>query len=145
MGLKHRAKIAYLNSETQQMLEDQMRIRKLREKHERKIQKQRRKYTKLARRIVRGIDEDKTIHITFRDRRPNDQSPIIELWDEDDNHIILLCTLVKRSRFSLHQLFTLIECDQCSYQHRMLGRELIGLRDIYLAMNDPQPACRNVR
>lgn len=145
MGLKHRAKIAYLDSEAQQIAEDQVAIKKLYDKYEKQAQKERRKYTRLARRMIRGIDEDETIHITFRNRHPNDRSPIIELWDEDDNNIILLCTLVKPSKFRMHRIYAIIECDQCNYQHRMIGRELISLKDIYLAMNDPQPACRNVR
>jgi hypothetical protein len=145
MGLKHRAKEAYIDSEVAKMVKDQQKVKKLFVKYEKEAARERNKYTKLARRMIRGIDEDETIHISFRDRRPNDRSPIIELWDEDDNYIILLCTIIKPARFHLSRLHAIVECDKCGYQHRMLGREIAALRDIYLAMNDPKPSCRNVR
>ena len=145
MGLKHRAKEAYLESEVTQITEDQIRIKRLYDKYELNAAKERKKYTRLARRMVRGIDEDETIHITFRDRRPNDRHPIIEFWDEDENYIILLCTIVKPSRLKLSRLHAIIECETCGYQHRMIGREIVNLKDIYLAMNDPQPNCKNTR
>ncbi len=142
MGLKHRAKKAYLDSEAAQIIKEQVKINQFFEKYEKDAARERARYTKLARRIIRGIDEDSTVHITFRDRRPNDSHPIIELWDEDDNYIILICTLVKHGRFRMTELHALFECESCSMQHRMVGREIINLRDIYLAMNDAQPDCK---
>lgn len=145
LGLKHRAKKAYLETEVAKIIKDQAKISQFFEKHEKKAARERAKYTKTARRMIRGIDEDGTIHITFRDRNPNDSHPIIELWDEDDNYIILICTLVKRGRFRLTELHALFECEECTMQHRMVGREIIGLRDVYLAMNDAQPECKMKR
>ena len=143
MGLKHRAKEAYLDSTVSKMSEDEVKIRKLYEKYEKVAAKERNKYTRLGRRMILALDEDETIHITFRDRRPNDRHPIIEIWDEDDNNIILLCTIVKPGRFRMSRLHSIHECDKCGYQHRILGREITCLKDIYLAMNDPAPECKN--
>ena len=145
MGLKHRAKQAYLETEAAQIVKEQAKINKFFAKHEKQAARERAKYTKLARRIIKGIDEDGTIHMTFRDRNPTDSHPIIELWDEDENYIILICTLVKRGRFRLTELHALFECEECAMQHRIVGREIVALRDIYLAMNDSQPKCKMKR
>jgi hypothetical protein len=142
MGLRHRAKEAYLDSRVAEIEQEQTKIRSLFEKYEKEAANKRAKYVRLARRITRGIDEDGTVHISFRDRRPHDSTPIIELWDEDENRIILLCTLVKTSKLKMTKMYSLMECNQCSYQHRYTGREINCLRDIYLAMNDIQPECK---
>lgn len=142
MGLKQRAKKAYLDTEAAEIIKEQVKINQFYAKYEKKAACERQKFMKNARRIIRGIDEDKTVHITFRDRRPNDNHPIIEIWDEDDNRIILICTLVKPGRFRMTELHALHECNKCTMQHRMVGREIVGLRDIYLAMNDAQPECK---
>jgi len=142
MGLRHRAKEAYLDSKVAEIAQEQAKIRSLFDKYEKEAASKRAKYVRLARRITKCIDEDGTVHISFRDRRPHDSAPLIELWDEDENRIILLCTLVKPSKFKMTRMHSVMECNQCSYQHRHAGREITCLRDIYLAMNDIQPECK---
>jgi hypothetical protein len=142
MGLRHRAKEAYLDSRVAEIAQEQTKIRSLFENHEKEAVNKRAKYVRLARRITKRIDADGTVHISFRDRRPHDSAPIVELWDEDENRIILLCTLVKTGKLKMTKMHSLMECSQCNHQHWFTGREINCLRDIYLAMNDIQPECK---
>lgn len=139
MGLKHRAKEAYLGAEVRELARQQIRINKLFCKYRRQVLKERKRYVRIARIKIRGIDEDHTVNFSFMDRHPNDIHPIIQLWDEDEDRIILNCTLAKIGKFSFYRLHALIDCKNCIYNHRIVGREIMSLRDIYLAMNDPAP------
>ena len=139
MGLKHRAKEAYLETEARELAQQQIRINKLFDKYYKQALKERKRYVRIARMRIRGVDEDHTVNFSFMDRRPNDKHPIIQLWDEDEDRIILNCTLVKVGRFSFYKLHALVDCKNCNYTHRVVGREIMSLKDIYLAMNDPAP------
>lgn len=139
MGLKHRAKEAYLGAEVRELAQQQIRIDKLFVKYRKQALKERKRYVRIARMRIRGIDEDHTVNFSFMDRRPNDSHPIIQLWDEDEDRTILNCTLVKIGKFSFYKLHALMDCKNCNYNHRIVGREIMSLRDIYLAMNDPAP------